>query len=198
MPSSTFLSFCRYLALQKEKQAVPPPRPPPPLQTMLCCCPAACIRETTTKSTWVMVGGMGPDCFSNCGLFDDCVSRILSPTHCSLLQFHYSFNSSFPFSPFGHKTFYVIRPPHHGFWNGTWHIFYSFLSKGFFCPILGGTGANGGVDVATKIINTGILHVWVINRIVRGTVTYGYTTPGWIFALYHTLTGAIFSWMVIF
>ena len=34
--------------------------------------------------------------------------------------------------------------------------FYSFLSKGFFCPILGGTGANGGVDVATKIINTGI------------------------------------------
>ena len=28
----------------------------------------------------------------------------------------------------------------------------------------------------------------MINRILRGTVTYGYTTPGWIFALYHTLT----------
>ena len=54
------------------------------------------------------------------------------------------------------------------------------------------------MDVATKIINTGISHVRVINRIVRGTVTYGYTTPGWIFALYHTLTGAIFSLMVIF
>ena len=75
MPSSTFLSFCRYFPLQKEKQAVPPPRPPPPLQTMLCCCPAACIRETTTESTLVMVGGMGPDCFSNCSLFDDCASH---------------------------------------------------------------------------------------------------------------------------
>lgn len=132
MPSSTFLSFCRYLALQKEKQAVPPPRPPPPLQTMLCCCPAACIRETTTKSTLVMVGGMGPDCFSNCSLFDDCVSRIFSPIHCSLLQFHYSFNSSFPFSPFGHKTFYVIRPLHHGFleWYVTYFLFLPF--KRFF------------------------------------------------------------------
>ena len=76
MPSSTFLSFHRYFPLQKEKRAVRPPRLPPPLQTILCCCPAACIRETTTKSTLVMVGGMGPDCFSNCSLLDDCVSRI--------------------------------------------------------------------------------------------------------------------------
>ena len=77
MPSSTFLSFCRYLALQKEKQAVPPPRPPAPLQTMLCCCSATRIWETTTESTLVMVGGMGPDCFSNCSLFDDFVADSL-------------------------------------------------------------------------------------------------------------------------
>ena len=38
-------------------------------------------------------------------------------------------------------------------------FFIPSLQKAFFCPILGGTGANGGVDVATKIINTGILHV---------------------------------------
>ena len=120
MSSSTFLSFCRYLALQKEKQAVPPPRRPSPLQTMLCCCPAACIRETTTKSTLVMVGGMGPDCFSNCSLFDDCVSRILSPTHCSLLQFHYSFNSSFLFSPFGH----ILRYSPSSSWFLEWYMTY--------------------------------------------------------------------------
>ena len=59
MPSSAFLSFCRYFPLQKEKQAVPRPRPPPPPQTMLCCCSATCIWETTTKSTLVMVGEMG-------------------------------------------------------------------------------------------------------------------------------------------
>ena len=58
----------------------------------------------------------------------------------------------------------------------------------FVCPILGRTGANGSVDVATKIINTGILQVSVINRIVRGTVTYCYTTPGRIFALYHSFS----------
>ena len=72
-------------------------------------------------------------------------------------------------------------------------FFIPSFQKGFFCPILGRTGANGSVDVATKIINTGILHVCVINSIVRGTVTYSYNTPGWIFALYHTLTGAMFS-----
>ena len=133
---------------------------------------------------------MGPDCFSNCSLFDDCASLNFAADY-MLLQFRHSFDSVFPFSPFGHKTFYVIRPLYHGFRNLIWHIFYSFLpfKRLFVCPILGRTGANGSVDVATKIINTGILQVSVINRIVRGTVTYCYTTPGRIFALYHT-----FSW----
>ena len=38
-------------------------------------------------------------------------------------------------------------------------FFIPSFQKVFFCPILGRTGANGSVDVATKIINTGILHV---------------------------------------
>ena len=165
---------------------------------MLCCCSAACIQETTTKSTLVMVGGMGPDCFSNCSFFDDCVSpiQVCRRHHCTLLQFHYSFNSSFPFSPFGHILRYSPSSSWFLEWYMTYFLFLPF--KRFFCPILGGTGANGGVDVATKIINTGISHVWVINRFVRGTVTYCYTTPERTFALYHTLTEAIFSWMVIF